>query len=187
MFFVIINNNKLTYIQHFQELRIRVVLSLLIILSCFFILFTFSKPIIGFLTKPVYAFGIKLYYYKISEAFISTLKSCFITSLIITSPIHVFLITSFILIIFYRSFSSRFGVSTAAHDVILYRNRALVCYLKISKIYKQRGPILFIELIPINFLWSPSFPVNCIAKSQLPILIISCSPDGTIGIHNYTI
>jgi sec-independent protein translocase protein TatC len=91
------NNKQLTYIQHFQELRIRVVLSLLIILSCFLILFTFSKPIIGFLTKPVYAFGIKLYYYKVSEAFISTLKSCFIASLIITSPLYVFLLTGFIL------------------------------------------------------------------------------------------
>jgi sec-independent protein translocase protein TatC len=89
--------NQLTYNEHFQELRIRVILSLFVVLTCFLVLFSFSKPIIDFLTKPVYAFGIKLYYYKVSEAFISTLKSCFIASLILTSPLYVFILSGFII------------------------------------------------------------------------------------------
>lgn len=97
LLFINKEKNKLTYLEHFHELRIRVVISLLIVLICFFILFTFSKPIINFLTKPLYSFGYKLYFYKVHEAFFATLKSSFIASVIITSPLCVFIILGFIL------------------------------------------------------------------------------------------
>jgi sec-independent protein translocase protein TatC len=92
-----IEKNKKTNMEHFKELRLRVILSLSIVIICFFVLFAYSKPITDFLTKPLFNLGYKLYFSKVNESFMTTLKSSFIASIFITSPIWIFIIIGFII------------------------------------------------------------------------------------------
>ena len=88
--------NKLTFIEHAQDLRKRLIFSSLVILIFFIILFSFSKPILQFLTEPLKTLGYKLYFYKVHEAFFSTMKASFFAALILSSPIWLSVLIGFV-------------------------------------------------------------------------------------------
>jgi len=89
--------NQLTFVEHAQELRKRVVISSLVIIVFFVIFFTFSKPILQFLTEPLKSLGYKLHFYKVHEAFFTTMKASFFAALIASSPIWFWIIIGFIM------------------------------------------------------------------------------------------
>ncbi len=91
------NPNKLTFIEHAQELRKRLIFSFLIIIIVFFIIFYFSKPILQFLIEPLNKLGYKLYAIKVQETFLATMKASFFASIIISSPIWLWLLIGFII------------------------------------------------------------------------------------------
>lgn len=91
------NPNKLTFIEHAQELRKRLFFSILIIIIVFFIFFTFSKPLLKFLVEPLNKLGYKPIAIKVYEALFARMKASFFASLIASSPIWLWLLIGFII------------------------------------------------------------------------------------------
>jgi sec-independent protein translocase protein TatC len=88
--------NQLTFFEHAQDLRKRIIISFVVVLVFFIVLFTFSKPILQFLTEPLKSLGYKLHFYKVHEAFFSTMKASFFAALIASSPIWITMLIGFI-------------------------------------------------------------------------------------------
>ena len=89
--------NKLTFLQHARELRQRILLSLASILLIFFLLMVFSEKILSLLTLPLKNLGYQLHIIKIHEAFFSTLRISFFTSVIVSSPIWLWMLIGFVI------------------------------------------------------------------------------------------
>jgi len=89
--------NNLSLMEHFVELRIRIIFALLVLLGTFFLLFANSREIINFVTGPIKLLGYNLHFIKIHEAFYSTLKASFAAALIFSSPLWVWILLGFVL------------------------------------------------------------------------------------------
>lgn len=71
-----------TLVEHLEELRARIIRSVLFLLVCAALLFNFSDQIISFLAKPV---G-ELVFIAPQEAFITKIKVTFFSSLLVSLP-----------------------------------------------------------------------------------------------------
>ena len=90
------NQNNMTFIEHANEFRWRLLISIIATVVCFAFLIIFSKGILSFLTLPLKSLGYELNFYKVHEAFFSTLKASFFAAFVLTMPIWIWMISGFI-------------------------------------------------------------------------------------------
>lgn len=88
------NNSEMTIAEHFQELRQRVLFSIIIFIIATAINFVYIEPIVAFLQLP--ANGIKFLQLGPGEYFFSTMKIAFYLGLIFSSPFFVYQLILFI-------------------------------------------------------------------------------------------
>ena len=85
-------NKKLTLIEHLEELRARIIKSVIFIIICSFVLYHYVDVLISILIKPV---G-KLAFIAPQEAFIANIKIAFLGGLFLSSPLVLYQIWKFI-------------------------------------------------------------------------------------------
>ena len=87
------NSDKpLTFVEHLEELRSRIIKSVLCVLVCFFLLYSYAEILLSILVKPV---G-KLIFIAPQEAFITNVKIAFLGALFSSSSFIVYQIWKFI-------------------------------------------------------------------------------------------
>ncbi len=81
--------NKLTFWEHLDELRRRIIYSIVIVLIGFLVSWAYSKKIYEFIAMPVLKFlkDGKLAYTSLTEPFMMYIKLSFLASLFLTSPL----------------------------------------------------------------------------------------------------
>src|SRR3990170_1980203 len=80
---------KMTFIEHLEELRKRILWSLAAILICFIVAYTFSKKIFDFLMKPIIENlpqGSTLIFTRPAEGFTTYLRVGFFAALVVALP-----------------------------------------------------------------------------------------------------
>nr|QUE28586.1 tatC [Porphyrostromium japonicum] len=87
-------DSDMTVAEHFQELRLRVLLSIVIFVIATFVNFLYIEPIVSFLQLP--ADGIKFLQLGPGEYFFSTMKIAFYFGLVLSSPFFVYQLVLFI-------------------------------------------------------------------------------------------
>ncbi|MEW6621471.1 MAG: twin-arginine translocase subunit TatC [bacterium] len=85
------NGNKMSFIEHLEELRIRIIKCLISVFVFFCISYFFSKQILGYVVKPI---G-KVVFISPQEAFLSYMFLSFWVGLFVSSPIILFQIWRF--------------------------------------------------------------------------------------------
>ena len=88
------NDSEMTIAEHFQELRQRVLFSILIFFIATAVNFVYIEPIVGFLQLP--ADGIKFLQLGPGEYFFSTMKIAFYLGIVLSSPFFVYQLILFI-------------------------------------------------------------------------------------------
>ena len=86
------NEHKLTLVEHLNELRSRVIKSVIFIIACSFALYACVERLMGYLLKPV---G-NLVFIAPQEAFVSYLKLAFFGGLFLSSPLVLYQLWKFI-------------------------------------------------------------------------------------------
>ena len=93
-------NDKVVLLDHLMELRVRIIISLAIALVGGVISFFFSKEIVTFLVKPLLVLNSAsdqfLYINNLVEGFLTRVKISILSGLILTSPVHLYNIVSFV-------------------------------------------------------------------------------------------
>jgi sec-independent protein translocase protein TatC len=89
--------NGLTYFDHLEVLRKKIISIIVVILILTCAAFFFVDKIIYFLKLPISDLKIDLYFFKPQEKFITYLKISFFTSLIFSIPYAIYQIASFII------------------------------------------------------------------------------------------
>nr|QUE28531.1 tatC [Porphyrostromium boryanum] len=90
----IFGDSEMTVAEHFQELRLRVLLSIAIFIIATSLNFFYIEPIVTFLQLP--ANGIKFLQLGPGEYFFSTMKIAFYFGLVLSSPFFVYQLVLFI-------------------------------------------------------------------------------------------
>nr|QUE28327.1 tatC [Pseudoerythrocladia kornmannii] len=88
------NDSEMTLSEHFEELRQRVLFSIIFFVVITTLNFCYIEPIVGFLQLP--ANGIKFLQLAPGEYFFSTMKISFYLGLVLSSPFFVYQILVFI-------------------------------------------------------------------------------------------
>lgn len=76
----------LTFTEHLEEFRRRVISSLAVIAVGFGVAFYFSEAIISYLTEPLLQYMPTVYYFSPTEGFMIRLKAALAAALLLTSP-----------------------------------------------------------------------------------------------------
>ena len=79
-------DDKMPFMEHLGELRVRIMRSLYALLAGLVIAFPFSERITDFLARPITKLGYKLVFTAPTEAFWVQMKVALITALFISSP-----------------------------------------------------------------------------------------------------
>ncbi len=90
---------KMTFLEHLEELRKRLLISLLSVLGAFLLCWNFADRIFGWLTYPLAKFlpkGGKLVYTRLTEPFMLYMKVAFFAGIFVASPIIMFQLWKFI-------------------------------------------------------------------------------------------
>lgn len=85
-----LEKGRMTIWEHLEELRRRLIVSIVAILAGFVVCWAFREPIFDFVQAPFLQYvakGDKLSYISLTEPFIVFMKLAFFSSLILTSPI----------------------------------------------------------------------------------------------------
>lgn len=88
--------NDKGFVGHLEELRVRLIISLISVIVVFCICFGFIDKISLFLQEPIKEYGFKLYYFKPYEKFMTYVKVDFIISFILCSPLFLYQAGAFI-------------------------------------------------------------------------------------------
>jgi sec-independent protein translocase protein TatC len=89
-------DDKMPFLEHLGELRIRIMRSLYGVLAAIVIAFPFSERITDYLARPVTKLGYKLVFTAPAEAFWVQMKVALITALFIASPVILWQVWAFI-------------------------------------------------------------------------------------------
>lgn len=91
--------DQMSFLEHLEELRHRLFVSVLSILAAFIVCWIYSKQIFGFLARPVTMFlpaGQKLAFTALPSAFLLYMKVALLAALFASSPIILFQLWRFI-------------------------------------------------------------------------------------------
>jgi sec-independent protein translocase protein TatC len=90
---------KMSFLEHLEELRKRLVISLLSILGAFLLCWNYANRIYGWLSLPLMQYlpkGSKLVYTRLTEPFMLYMKVAFFAGIFLASPIIMFQLWQFI-------------------------------------------------------------------------------------------
>ena len=90
---------KMSFLEHLEELRKRLVISLLSILGAFLLCWNYANRIYAWVALPLMQFlpkGSKLVYTRLTEPFMLYMKVAFIAGIFLASPIIMFQLWQFI-------------------------------------------------------------------------------------------
>ncbi|MDD2433561.1 MAG: twin-arginine translocase subunit TatC [Clostridia bacterium] len=97
------DEKKLTLIEHLEELRKRLIISLVALFSGMIITFVFWQETVFYLIKgPLQQLGQDLVFLSVTEGFILQIKIAFLGGLIIASPVILWQIIAFVLPALYQ-------------------------------------------------------------------------------------
>lgn len=88
-----VNEAEMSLIDHLQELRRRLIISIIAVVICSGITYFYSEELIHFITAPA---G-KLYYMNPAEAFFTYLKASFFAGLLLALPVVLYQMWAFVL------------------------------------------------------------------------------------------
>ncbi|MEW6366580.1 MAG: twin-arginine translocase subunit TatC [Acidobacteriota bacterium] len=91
--------DKMTFLEHLEELRARLLVSVLAIFVAFIVCWIYSKPIFAFLAHPVTQFlppGTKLAFTTLPSAFILYMKVALLAAFFLASPVVILELWRFI-------------------------------------------------------------------------------------------
>jgi len=91
---------KMSFLEHLEELRKRLLISILAVAGGFFVCWRYAEPIFGIIQKPLTQFlaagDQKLAYTRLTEPFFLYMKVAFFTGIFLASPIVILQIWMFI-------------------------------------------------------------------------------------------
>ena len=129
------NNNQTNFVEHFTELRSRLLKSIIYLFIFFIICYFFAENIYRFLVEP-YADAVRddeinrrLIFTALHETFITYLKVAFFTSLFVTSPLILTQIWKFIAPGLYKNEKKAILPYLLATPILFLLGGMLVYYL----------------------------------------------------------
>ena len=90
---------KMSFLEHLEELRKRLIISMLSILGAFLLCWNYADRIFGWIEKPLAQFlpkGSKLVYTTLTEPFMLYMKVAFFAGIFVASPIIMYQLWQFI-------------------------------------------------------------------------------------------
>jgi len=123
------NDAKLTLIEHLDELRIRIIKSIVVLILFFVLTFFYVESILGVLIRPV---G-RLVFIAPQEAFIANIKVAFFGGLFISIPYILFQVWQFISVALTEK-ESRLLNMLGPLSILFFYLGALFCYFVIVPI-----------------------------------------------------
>jgi sec-independent protein translocase protein TatC len=89
-------DKPMSIVAHLDEMRSRLIVSLITVIVITLVSFFFSEYIIDFLTRPYVKTGLKLNVFNLTEGFLLRLKASLIAGIIITLPVIIYEIWKYI-------------------------------------------------------------------------------------------
>ena len=87
---------EMSVVDHLHELRKRIIISLIGIISMTIVVYEKVHVLTGILMIPISKFNMNLVFFKLTDGFVSRLEVSLIAGLIITSPITIYQILAFL-------------------------------------------------------------------------------------------
>ncbi len=184
------NLKKQTILEHINDLRKLIVISVGSIFICFLIIFLgFSEQLMNFIIDPLKNKGIEVIYIAIAEAFSIQMKTAFVAGTILASPIVIFQIWYFIRPALYKDERLKFTLLYIS-AIILFATGVIFAYTTVFHIavrfFLISGEALATPMISIdryvNFLFSFLIPFGVVF--QLPIAIIILTQNELISLES---
>jgi sec-independent protein translocase protein TatC len=91
------NPASMSFLEHTKDLRKRIIRSAIVIALVMFGFVYFSDRIFGFLSAPVREMGYELYGFKVQDAVLAAMNSCFWAAILVTAPFWLSQLLGFIL------------------------------------------------------------------------------------------
>ena len=181
-------NEKASLLSHLLELRKVLVISFISIAVFFLIVYSFAiEYIMNFMISPIKERGIEIIYTAMSEAFITKLKVAFLVAVILSSPVIIWQIWSFIKPALYPKEKKAFKIIFFV-AVILFLSGIIFCYSAVYMLavdfFLIAGDNLATPMLSLDryvgFLFGFILPFG--AAFQLPVFLYVTTK---IGLTNY--
>jgi sec-independent protein translocase protein TatC len=121
-------NGKMSFLDHLDELRKRLVRIVTYLGVGFLISWYFSKPIYSFLAEPIRATGVQLVFTNPTDAFVMYMKVAFIGSVFLTIPLSLWEVWKFIAPGLYRN-EKKYVVPFLVSSILLFFAGGAFCYI----------------------------------------------------------
>jgi sec-independent protein translocase protein TatC len=122
-------NSKMTFLEHLDELRHRLVRILIYVGIGFLVAFGFHRQVYRFIAAPILPFlpDKQLVYTGVADPIIFDMKVCFVAAIFLTSPVILFEIWKFIAPGLYRQ-EKRYAIPFLLTLVLLFVGGGAFCY-----------------------------------------------------------
>lgn len=123
------NNSKMSFLEHLDELRHRLVRILAYVGIGFLVTFGFHRQVYRFIAAPILPFlpDEKLVYTGVADAIIFDMKVCVVAAIFLMSPLILFEIWKFIAPGLYRQ-EKRYAIPFLVTSVLLFVGGGAFCY-----------------------------------------------------------
>ncbi len=119
--------NKLTYLDHLEVLRHKIISVLAVFFACFIISLFFTEKAVFFFQEPLSRLSIHLNYFKPFEKFLVYMKLAFLMGAVLSTPFTLFQVTSFVFPALQKSEKAPFVIGIIIIPVI-FTGGALFAY-----------------------------------------------------------
>ncbi|MGE5418359.1 MAG: twin-arginine translocase subunit TatC [Acidobacteriota bacterium] len=180
-------DQKLTLMQHVEDLRKSLIISVVAIFVCTIGAFYFSKQLFAFFTHPLTALGLKLNYIDITEPFMVQLKVSLIGGIAVAFPIILWSIYRFVAPALYRK-ERRYVIVLVPIILLLFVGGCAFSYFGLLQLillfFQQTGqdfaaasPMLTLDNY-LSFVMAFSLPFGFVF--ELPVAIFFLTKIGII-------